>query len=75
MNLLEDGVTKLEPGLVEVYGNAFAVTIEMKAGDHNLDGGSGETTSFDLCPRCFESRLQPWLESQGAEALIEDWHT
>lgn len=68
-----DGTVMLNPIMRERYGNAVEVQVQLKAGELNLDGGVGETTSFDICPRCFEEGLQPWLEAQGAEAKVEAW--
>jgi hypothetical protein len=35
------------------------------------DGYSAEGKIFDLCPDCFENKLVPWLESQGAKPRTE----
>ena len=49
------------------------VTVQYKTGNSYPEGGSGETLSVDLCPRCFEERLIPWLESQGAKPETIEW--
>lgn len=67
------GVIILNPEIRAQYGNALEVQVSLRAGEENLDGGAGETTSFDLCPKCFEERLQPWLEQQGALPKVEPW--
>ena len=69
----DNGVVVLNPIIKERYGGAADVQVQLKAGEHNLNGGVGETISFDICPRCFEERLQRWLEQQGAEAKVEPW--
>lgn len=71
----ENGLTHLNPVMVERYGDAIEVRVSLKSGMRNLNGGVGQTSSFDICPRCFEERLQPWLTAQGAEVLVEDWHS
>ncbi len=71
--LLADGTITLNPLLRDGYGNAFSVLIAMRAGENNLDGGVGETTTFDICPTCFDERLRVWLEGQGATARVEAW--
>lgn len=69
----KNGMTMLNPKFRERFGTAFDVRVELCAGEENLDGGAGETTRFDLCPECFEERLRPWLEQQGAVARVEAW--
>ena len=54
-------------------GNAEEVTVAHKIGSSYPEGGSGETVSVDLCSRCFEEKLVPWLKSQGAEPRTEEW--
>jgi hypothetical protein len=73
--LRKDGSAILNPIMRERFGDAVEVSVSMKAGEHNLDGGIGQTISFDICPGCFEEQLQPWLEQQGAEPKVESWHT
>jgi hypothetical protein len=55
------------------YGNAVDVQASLKAGELNLYGGAGETTAFEIRPRCFEEQLRPSLKRQGAEARVEPW--
>lgn len=73
-HLLEDGGEQLNREMVEQYGNAFIVKVEFDSGETNLDGGSGETTIFDICPYCFSNKLTSWLAHQGAEPRIDAWH-
>jgi len=49
------------------------VTIKYRTGDSYPDGGSGEETSVDMCGLCFETKLVPWLRSQGAEPMTNKW--
>lgn len=49
------------------------IDINMRTGWSCPDGGSGENTSFDICPECFKNKLIPWMKSQGAEPTVEEW--
>jgi hypothetical protein len=49
------------------------VTVSREVGECYPEGGTGITTKFDLCGACFEARLIPWLQSQGAEPRVEDF--
>ncbi len=73
MQYHKNGSVILNPAFRKVYGTALDVQIKLRAGEKGLDGGVGETTSFDLCPTCFETKLRPWLEQQGAVAKVEPW--
>ena len=53
--------------------SAEEVTVEHKTGHSYPEGGSGETVLVDICPKCFDERLVPWLQSQGAEPRKEEW--
>ena len=55
------------------HGSAEEVTVEHKTGFSYPEGGSGETVLVDICPKCFDERLVPWLKSQGAEPRKEEW--
>lgn len=50
--------------------------IEMTTGtNYGTDGGDLETTSIDVCPDCFVSKLLPWAASHGAKPHVKktDW--
>jgi len=49
------------------------VEVRHKIGYSCPSGGSGEETSVDMCGKCFDEKLLPWLRSQGAEPSTEDW--
>lgn len=49
------------------------VTVSYRVGDTFPEGGSGTVTEFDICSKCFESKLIPWLEEQGASPRKYDW--
>lgn len=55
--------------------DATEIEVRHKSGTNFPDGGSTTEKSFDLCRKCFDNKLIPWLRSQGAEPLIEkhDW--
>jgi len=58
------------------WGNRFdvqEVSVFYKDGANYPEGGSGTTTSFDVCPGCFENKLVPWLAEQGATPIEEEW--
>lgn len=54
-------------------GNADEVEVKHRTGSAYPEGGSGEETSVDLCGDCFDGRLVPWLESQGAKPTTREW--
>lgn len=49
------------------------VEVSLKQGSNYPEGGSGDTTSFDLCSKCFAEKLIPWLRAQGAEPATKEW--
>ncbi len=49
------------------------VEVRHKTGTSYPEGGSSEETSVDMCGKCFDEKLVPWLRSQGAEPRSEDW--
>lgn len=54
----------------EQYG-VDEVTVKYVSGFRYPEDTFLTNTEVDLCPTCFESRLIPWLRSQGAE--ITEW--
>lgn len=44
-----------------------------KTGKQRLGIGSGETVEVDICDKCFDEKLIPWLRTQGAEPHTEEW--
>ena len=53
--------------------NVDNVEIRRKTGVNYPEGGSGKETVVDMCGKCFNEKLVPWLCSQGAEPRDEDW--
>jgi len=49
------------------------VKIEHRKGKEFPEGAYGETTSIDMCGKCFSEKLVPWLRSQGAEPRVDEW--
>ena len=51
------------------------VTVEHIVGSSYPDGGNRRGTVVDICPKCFATKLLPWLAEQGAKPRTEtsDW--
>ena len=50
------------------------VTVKHQYGHSYPEGGFGQEVEVDMCGECFESKLMPWLSSQGVTQLVErDW--
>lgn len=58
-----------EPGSYEVD----EVNTSHRVGTSYPEGGSGATTTFDLCARCFTEKLVPWAAELGAYPRVTDW--
>ena len=46
-----------------------STTVKMETG-YSMDydgGGESEEVEIDICPDCFNTKLIPWLESQGVK--------
>jgi hypothetical protein len=57
-------------------GDAYEVNeveIRHKTGYSYPEGGSGQEVLVDLCAKCFDDKLVPWLRSQGVNPRVEDW--
>lgn len=46
--------------------------VSLRTGESFSDCGSTTTVSADLCAQCFETKLIPWLESQGVTMQREE---
>ncbi len=57
----------------EVNETEVSITVAHKTGISYPEGGSGQLLDVDICPSCFQSKLIPWLKSQGAKIEAEDW--
>lgn len=49
------------------------VTIRHKEGDSYPEIGGGAARFVDMCGKCFNEKLVPWIQSQGVEVQKEDW--
>ena len=49
------------------------VTVSFRKGSSFPEGGFGTKLDVDMCGTCFEEKLVPWLQSQGAEPVESDW--
>lgn len=47
--------------------------VRWKKGSSYPEGGSGEQYDVHVCPKCFEERLLPWLRTQGAAPIAEEY--
>lgn len=54
-------------------GNVNETRVSHRTGYSYPEGGHGDLVAFDICGDCFETKLRPWLESQGAVAMISEW--
>lgn len=53
--------------------DAVETEVRLKTGSAYPEGGSGEETTIDVCPTCFQSKLIPWVESQGGKPTTKSW--
>jgi len=53
--------------------NALEINVNMTTGINYPDGGLGNFIEWDICPKCFEDKLVPWFESQGAPGTATKW--
>lgn len=49
------------------------IEVRHKTGTSYPEGGNGEEVEFDICGKCFDEKLVPWLKTQGAEPRKTDW--
>lgn len=53
--------------------DAEEVDVRHRTGCSYPEGGIGEEVSVDMCGNCFDTKLVPWLRSQGANPTPKDW--
>ncbi len=46
------------------------VVVKCVIGESCGDLVDRKTTTFDICPECFDKKLVPWLESLGAKPTV-----
>jgi hypothetical protein len=61
------------PNFKESNFDALEIEVKMRTGNSYPEGGSGEEVSFDICPECFQKKLMPFLQAQGAEPTQTEW--
>lgn len=49
------------------------VEVRHKSGVAYPDGGHGDEVEVDVCGKCFDTKLVPWLISQGAKIQSREW--
>lgn len=59
-------------GAISSYG-VNKVEIRYKYGNEYPEGGDGEEVEMDMCPKCFETRLVPWIQTFGGEPSRRKW--
>lgn len=60
-------------GVYEVNETDVNVVIKHKSGESYPSGGWGTTSEIDMCPKCFQEKLIPWVKSQGGNVREEEW--
>lgn len=58
----------------ESYG-VDEIRIERRHGQQFPEGDFTVLSSFDLCPDCWENKLLPWMQEQGATPSDVDYDT
>lgn len=53
--------------------SAESVDVKHRTGSNYPEGGNGLEVSVDMCGKCFDEKLVPWLRSQGVEPRTSDW--
>ena len=53
--------------------DAADTTVTLRTGHNYPEGGGGEDTTIDICPKCFVEKLIPWVKSQGGEPTVTEW--
>ncbi len=76
-------VTRLDFTACDICGNKIdecagygvdEVEIYHKDGVICPDGGYGDETNIDMCGKCFEEKLVPWVESFGGKVSRSAWN-
>lgn len=53
--------------------SAEEVEVRHRTGSSRPDCGAGEEVRVDMCGTCFDTKLVPWLRTQGADPKPEGW--
>ena len=62
-------------GWREDHYDAVETHVSLRTGYNWPEGGSGETTTIDICPKCFETKLIPWVKEHGGEPTVKECET
>jgi hypothetical protein len=67
-----DGIDWKTP--IEYFEHTF-VTISKEEKTSYPEGGDSETSYFEICDKCFDNKVRPFLESLGAKMYTKerDW--
>lgn len=57
----------------EVQESEVEVLVRRKKGEAYPENGWGSKTIVDICPKCFDENLIPFLRSQGADIKESLW--
>jgi hypothetical protein len=49
------------------------INISRRSGSSWPSGGYGGTEEVDMCGNCFDTKLKPWVASQGVTFRKTDW--
>ena len=57
----------------DASGRVDEVNLGRRIGWAYPEGGSGKKIEIDMCPKCFDEKLLPWLKSQGVKVVEVEW--
>lgn len=61
----EKGTYGWETSNYEVAESKISIEVRLKEGESYPDGGCGKEWKYDICPKCFKTKIVSWFESQG----------
>ena len=53
--------------------DADQVDVRHRTGSNYPEGNRGEEVQVDMCGNCFDTKLVPWLRTQGADPKPQEW--
>lgn len=59
--------------ITSVSGEVSEVDVSYRSGVSYPDVSFGHIVTVDMCSKCFESKLVPWLREQGAVPRTEEY--
>lgn len=62
----------------DIAETKVCVSVKSEVGSGDSDGGHKDVYDIDICPKCFEDRLVPWVNSLRVgkppiESEYQDW--